>query len=787
MAKITADLLTGARDEILSEFYRRNLDDQAPAVSEFIEDHLLSESGYRNSMALEDALRLPEIVRPVIDALIQRRLLRLEERSGILRVELTHDVLTQVARQRRGQRREAEARAKESRQLAKARQRSRRMGALAAVMLLLVIMMAFVSWNMFKARQELAASLAASDFRMGAQLALERKPREALAYLARAMRNNGDANSANLSASLLAYDIQNPLVNLQHRNGVNSAEFSPDGHQVLTASADKTAQVWDAATGLPVTAPMQHDDFVYSAKFSPDGRWLATASKDKTARVWDLMPLTQASPDFAAAVEQIAGCRFATNAGLTCAAPTLLPELRALVGHNTGLNAEEQCFLDWLAGDPQQRALSPHHSETASSRVEQLIAEGSAASLGKALNIWPSHPLALARLAEIGMSEVQGDLWAKLSLKLAPDDAAVRASAGRTISRRARLGRLTLPSGELLLSENDYNPAPAKFYNIPKAFDPSGMSDTLTQAQAFLRGDGVAQNFGHAVALLKKAALQETYAEFLLARMQANGAGMLQDKEEACRRMKALPDQGLPQMQAMLGWCSCNSENYAEGRAWYEKAAAQNYPLAISNLGYLALSGLDFEASPSQAAGFYKRSAELGYGPAALQYANMNEYGTGVAVSSEEALKWFRKAAELGETEAVMQLASFYETGTYLPQSLEQAIALYRQAAAAGDPRAQFKLATLIRDGKTTDSHAPMFWFAQAAQQGSAAGSFAVGLLYELGEGVKKDPEEARRRYQQVLDAKLPADDALRQEAELRMRLNLPHNMNAKVSAQSAR
>ena len=35
---------------------------------------------------------------------------------------------------------------------------------------------------------------------------------------------------------------------LRHAAAVNHAAFSPDGRQVVTASADQTARVWDAAT-----------------------------------------------------------------------------------------------------------------------------------------------------------------------------------------------------------------------------------------------------------------------------------------------------------------------------------------------------------------------------------------------------------------------------------------------------------------------------------------------------------------------------------------------------------
>ncbi len=73
---------------------------------------------------------------------------------------------------------------------------------------------------------------------------------------------------------------------LGHEGVVKSAEFSPDGRQILTTSVDKTARLWDTKGNL-LTVFRGHEGVVISAEFSPDGRQILTASHDKTARLWD--------------------------------------------------------------------------------------------------------------------------------------------------------------------------------------------------------------------------------------------------------------------------------------------------------------------------------------------------------------------------------------------------------------------------------------------------------------------------------------------------------------------
>jgi WD40 repeat protein len=72
---------------------------------------------------------------------------------------------------------------------------------------------------------------------------------------------------------------------MTHESNVVLAQFSPDGRRVVTASSDRTARVWDAATGKPVGELLTQ---VRSAWFSPDGQRVLTTSWNWIARVWDV-------------------------------------------------------------------------------------------------------------------------------------------------------------------------------------------------------------------------------------------------------------------------------------------------------------------------------------------------------------------------------------------------------------------------------------------------------------------------------------------------------------------
>ena len=71
-----------------------------------------------------------------------------------------------------------------------------------------------------------------------------------------------------------------------HGDMIGSADFSPDGQHVLTASADGTARIWRRDGAAPAVELRGHTGAVYLAAYSPDGTLLVTAGADSTARVW---------------------------------------------------------------------------------------------------------------------------------------------------------------------------------------------------------------------------------------------------------------------------------------------------------------------------------------------------------------------------------------------------------------------------------------------------------------------------------------------------------------------
>jgi hypothetical protein len=154
--RITADLLDVSRTEILETFYAESFGGMPAGMRVFVEEELLTETGYRDAAALDDALRLPGVTAERLDALVARRLIRKEERFGTPRIELTHDVLTDVVRESRDRRRaeeQAEEQAEERRREQEAAHRARRRRAAAGLVMVVAVSLSAFVWSAEQTRQ----------------------------------------------------------------------------------------------------------------------------------------------------------------------------------------------------------------------------------------------------------------------------------------------------------------------------------------------------------------------------------------------------------------------------------------------------------------------------------------------------------------------------------------------------------------------------------------------------------------------------------------------------------
>lgn len=114
----------------------------------------------------------------------------------------------------------------------------------------------------------------------------EHRPLQALPYLVEARRIAGDSPA--LATLFAAAAHSAPLgPPLRHGDALTAVRFAFDGARLLTASADGTARLWNAATGEPLAPPLAHGAAVRSAALSPDATRLATAGDDGAVRLWD--------------------------------------------------------------------------------------------------------------------------------------------------------------------------------------------------------------------------------------------------------------------------------------------------------------------------------------------------------------------------------------------------------------------------------------------------------------------------------------------------------------------
>ena len=128
--------------------------------------------------------------------------------------------------------------------------------------------------------------------------------------------------------------------------------------------------------------------------------------------------------------------------------------------------------------------------------------------------------------------------------------------------------------------------------------------------------------------------------------------------------------------------------------------------------------------------------------------------GVGAAHDDQQGIDYFRRSADVGYGPAQIALGYYYETGTAMAKDQAHALELYRKAAQTGDPLAAWlvgRLYFLGFVGVPRDLDAAQKWFKMSASQNNAYGAYYLGRLM-----ADRDFAKAPALYKIAADQGLP-------------------------------
>jgi uncharacterized protein len=164
--------------------------------------------------------------------------------------------------------------------------------------------------------------------------------------------------------------------------------------------------------------------------------------------------------------------------------------------------------------------------------------------------------------------------------------------------------------------------------------------------------------------------------------------------------------------------------------------AQSNSPEALYERGMDAISGAGVSRNDLQAIDYFRKSADLGYGPSQVALGYFLETGQLTAGSQSQAVDWYKKAANQGDALAQYLLGRSYYMGGGIQQDVMSAQKWLKPAADQGNPFAAYLMGRIMADRDYTKAPA---YYKAAADQGLPQAQYYYGKALKDGRGVPQD------------------------------------------------
>jgi TPR repeat protein len=164
-------------------------------------------------------------------------------------------------------------------------------------------------------------------------------------------------------------------------------------------------------------------------------------------------------------------------------------------------------------------------------------------------------------------------------------------------------------------------------------------------------------------------------------------------------------------------------------------------PSALFDKGMNALTGSSASRSGANAVEYFRRSAELGFGPAQVVLGYFYETGLNTTADSRAALELYKKAAQQGDPLAQWLVGRMIYLGEASPRDLNDAANWLEKSSSQNNPFAQDLLGKIAFERGHYDRSVELF--RKAAEQGLPQAQLQLALQLRDGQGVPRDVFEA--------------------------------------------